>query len=500
MHEPAPADLWSFGVRPASGSRRSCSTPSDESADLLLRTSGVESEMSLDFAALHALLTPVLGGLDSLPVRQRDALRAAFGLEAGAAGDKFLVGLAALTLLTEASEQQPILCIVDDCQWLDQESIEVLAFVARRLGADRLAILFGLRVPTDPGPPLDGLEHLDVEGLRADDARELLQLSVNGTLNQQVAGDLIEQTRGNPLALVELGRELSPRQLSGASSLPANLPLGERLEASFLRQVRRLPPDGQTVLLVAAAETGGDPETVLAACEGLGADRDAVSAVEASGLLQMAPTVAFRHPLVRSATYTGATGLQRRRAHQALAQATDAARDPDRRAWHRAAATIGLDEAVAAELAEGAGRARHRGGYAAETALLLRSAELTPDADRRCDRILLACAASLSAGDATRAENILGLAHPLLRTPTQQATAVRMEGLMSISLGRTAAAAGILLRAARSLQPIDPELARAHDARCPGRVLHVGGAHDGHHAGRDHRCGARDGRIGPAPR
>ncbi len=361
----------------------------DSAADLQVADlAGVESELHLDFAGLHRLLLPFLEMRGQLPEPQRDALGAAFGLVVAAPADRFLVGLAALTMLADAANDQPLLCIVDDAQWVDQESIEVLAFVARRLQAEHIAMLCAIRSPA-PGPdPLAGFERLTMQGLDDADAAALLARSARSAVTPLVSRLILDETGGNPLALVELGRELSAEQAAGASALPPALPVGERLEACFLERVAGLPADTQTLLLVAAAETSGDPAAVSRAAIVLGLSAHADDAVENGDLMTLRPRVEFRHPLVRSAIYAGATPAERRRIHRALADATDRENYPERRALHLAAASADPDEGVAVELERSARRARGRGGYAAEASLLTRAAELSPDATSRAARLL----------------------------------------------------------------------------------------------------------------
>jgi hypothetical protein len=295
------------------------------------RALGVESEMELGFAGLHQLVVPFLPQLDRLPVPQRDALGSAFGLIAGAPPDRFQVGLATLTLLADAATEKFLLCVVDDAQWLDVESAEVLAFVARRLYADRIALVFGVREPTERRM-LTGIPELHLGGLLARDARSLLASVIGRAPDAQLSERIMAETQGNPLAILELTSDLTPRQLDNASQLPQPLPIGSRLQQHFVSLVRTLPPETQTLLLLAAAEPSGDPVVLWRAARALGIDRDAVAPAEADRLLILGPQVSFRHPLIRSAVYHGAPTAERHRIHAALAAATDAAIDPDRHA------------------------------------------------------------------------------------------------------------------------------------------------------------------------
>jgi DNA-binding CsgD family transcriptional regulator len=426
----------------------------------VVRALGIESEMELGFAGLHQLVGPFLPQLDRLPSPQHDALASAFGLMAGRPRDRFQVGLATLTLLADAASEQPLLCVVDDTQWLDLESAEVLAFVARRLVADRIALLFAVREPAERRVPLSGLPELHIGGLLAEDVRSLLATIVAGPLDGQVSERIISETGGNPLAILELTAELTPHQLLSAAQLPAPLPIGSRLQQRFLRQVGDLPADTQTFLLLAAAEALGDPAVVWRAARQLGLDRNAVAAAEAKRLLVVGPRIAFRHPLIRSAIYHGALPAERRRMHEALAAANDAITDPDRRAWHRSAAAVAPDEDVAAELSEAGERAQQRGGYTSSAAFFARAAELTPDPGRRAQRRLAAAQGSLMAGAPDRAQALLDEAIPELKDPLQHAVARSLDGGVRVALGQGGQTPSLLLEAARSMGPLDVTLAR----------------------------------------
>ena len=426
----------------------------------VVRQVGIESEIELGFAALHQLLIPFLPDLGDLPKPQGDALGAAFGLVAGDAPDRFLVGLASLTLLAHSAEQHPILCVIDDAQWLDQESAEVFAFVARRLYADRIALLLAVRESGGGRTVLDGLPELRLGGLPDADARQLLAVVAAGPLAHHVGDHIVAETRGNPLALVEIGGELTASQLAGEYVFPEPLPLGSRLQERFLRQVRALPADTRRLLLLAAAERFEDPGLLWRAARSLGIDDGAADPAEADRLLVFRPQVTFRHPLIRSAVYHGASLAERRAAHQALAAAIDPGRDPDRRAWHRAAAAAGPDEEVAADLARSAERATSRGGYAAATAFLGRAAELTPDPVRRAERLLAAAGAELIAGHSGHAQKLLDQAQPQLRDPLRHAQALRLAGAIQFERGDGDKAPGTLLDAARSFASLDERVSR----------------------------------------
>ena len=433
----------------------------DSAGDLdVIRLVGIESEAELGFAALHQLLLPYLGDLDSLPARLRQALATAFGLSDGGPPDRFLVGLASLTLLSGAATARSLLCVVDDAQWLDQESAGVLAFVARRLHADGIGMLFAVRDPSSRRVSLDGLPSLRVPGLRPADARQLLASATADTVNNEVSDQIIARTRGNPLALIELGRELAPGQLTGEISLPEPLPLGQSLQARFLSQVRRLPAATQVLLLTAAADPTGDPALLWRAGQHLGFGTQAAGPAEADELVTIGPSLRFRHPLVRSAIYHGATIRDRQRVHQALAEATDPASGADLRAWHRSEAATEPEEAIAAELEQAAERARKRGGWAATAAYLTRSAALTPDAAERLRRVLAAAQAENTAGAALRAQTLLDSVAGDLDDPHQRIAAQRLQGAIHYALMQPAKTAAILLDAARQIAPVDAGQAR----------------------------------------
>jgi hypothetical protein len=363
----------------------------DSASDLtILRAVGVESEMELAFASLHQLCAPLLDRLETLPAPQRDALQVVFGLNAGPPPDRFLVGLGVLSLLSEMGER-PLLCVVDDAQWLDQASAQTLAFVTRRLLAEPVGIVFAAR---DPGEELQHISELEVHGLRNGDARVLLSSVVRFKLDERVRDRIIAETRGNPLALLELPRRLTATQLAGGFGLLEAQALPRRIEESFVSRLEALPDDARLLLLVAAAEPVGDPLLLRRAAERLGIGPAAADGVRDQDLLTIGEWVMFRHPLVRSGVYRSATAEERRAAHSALAESTDKEADPDRRAWHLAAAAEGPDEKIAVELERSAGRAQARGGLAAAAAFLHRAVTLTQDPERRAERALAASQAS----------------------------------------------------------------------------------------------------------
>src|SRR4051812_28394485 len=426
-------------------------------ADLtVLRAVGVESEMELAFAGLHQLCASLLGRLDRLPAPQRQALEIAYGLSAGEAPDRFLVGLAVLSLLSEAAEERPILCVVDDAQWLDRASALTLAFVARRLLAERVGVVFAVR---EPGDELANLPELEVRGLLRDDARALLGATVWLRLDERVSDRIVAETHGNPLALLELPRGLSARQLAGGFGLVEAQGLAGRIEDSFVRRVETLSGDARRLLLVAAAEPVGDPLLLRAASERLGIAVSAMDA-ETDGLLAFGDRVTFRHPLVRSAVYRTATREQRREVHLALAAATDRTVDPDRRAWHLATAAAGPNEPVAAELEQSASRAQARGGLAAAAAFLHRSVVLSGDLEQRVRRALAAAQASLDAGMFEGALELLALAEASTPDELQAAHVELLRGQIAFASSMGPTAPPLLLKAAQRLERLDPELAR----------------------------------------
>ena len=422
----------------------------------VLRAVGVESEMELAYAGLHQICAPLLDRLDRLPTPQRQALEIAYGLSVGGAPDRFLVGLAVLSLLSEAADERPILCVVDDVQWLDRASALTLAFVARRLLAERVGVVFAAR---DPGGELAHLPELEVRGLLKDDARALLGATVWLRLDERVRDRIVAETHGNPLALLELPRGLTARQLAGGFGLVEAQGLAGRIEESFVRRVETLSDDARRLLLVAAAEPVGDPLLLLAASERLGI---AVSAVdsETDGLLALGERVTFRHPLVRSAVYRAATKEQRREVHLALAEATDGSVDPDRRAWHLATAAAGPSEPVAAALEQSASRAQARGGLAAAAAFLHRAVALSGDPKLRVRRALAAAQASLHAGIFEDALELLALAEASTPDERQMAQVELLRGQIAFASSLGTTAPPLLLKAAQRLERLDPELAR----------------------------------------
>ena len=438
---------------------------------LVLRAVGVESEMELAFASLQQLCSPTLDRLERLPGPQQGALRVALGLRAGQAPDRFLIALAALSLLSETAEERPLLCAVDDAQWLDEASAVALAFVARRLLADPVAILF---VTREPIPTLSGLPELALDGVGDEDARVLLASAITGPLDERIRETMIAETRGNPLALLELPRALTPAELAGGFALATAQPLADRIQQGFLRRVRSLPPRSQQLLLMAAAEPLGDVALLWRAAERLAIGADALGPAEAAGLIEVGARVRFRHPLVRSATYRAAEPSDRRQAHRALAEATDSEAGPDRRAWHRAHAATGLDEAVAEELERSADRARSRGGVAAMAAFLERAAALTPDPGRRGARALAAAQAKLDAGAPEAAHELLASAELTPLDELRRARLQRLRAQIAFARKRGSDAPPLLLDAAKRFEPLDAASARETYLEAFGAAIFAG--------------------------
>jgi DNA-binding CsgD family transcriptional regulator/tetratricopeptide (TPR) repeat protein len=421
------------------------------------RAVGVQSEMELAFAGLHQLCAPILDRLDRLPAPQQDALRTAFGVSAGPPPDRFLVGLAVLSLLSEVAGERPLICLIDDQQWLDQASAQALGFVARRLAADPVGLVFAARILS---AELAGLPELEVEGLREDHARALLDSALPGPLDAQVRDLIIAEAQGNPLALLELPRGRTPTELAGGFGLPGAESLSGRIEDSFRRQLDTLPAQTRRLLQLAAADPSGDPVLLRRAAGRLGLPvQAAVPAVEA-GLVQFGVQVQFRHPLVRSAAYRLASAQDRQEIHGTLAEVTDPAADPDRRAWHRAQAATGPDEDVAAELERSAGRAQARGGLAAAAAFLERAVLLTADPAHHAERALAAAQTNLRAGAFDKALELLVRAETGPLDELQSARVDLLRGQIVFASGLGSDAPPLLLKAAKRLESLNLNLAR----------------------------------------
>jgi DNA-binding CsgD family transcriptional regulator len=420
---------------------------------------GVESEMELAYSGLHQLCVPMLDHLDRLPVPQREALATVFGQRTGPPPDRFLVGLAVLTLFAEVAEQQPLVCVVDDAQWLDLASAQILGFVARRLLAERIAFVCAARRGIGD-EILAGLPELPIRGLGDSDARALLLDNVYGPLDAAVCDQIVTECHGNPLALLELPRSWNVADLAGGFGLPSSQPVVSKIEQSYVRRLRVLPAQTQLLVLAAAAEPLGDPVLLQRAAETLDIDMAAADPAVDAGLLTVGGRVEFAHPLVRSATYRSAAAEDRHRVHRALAEATDPATDPDRRAWHRARATPGPGEEVAAELERSAGRAQARGGVAAAAAFLQRAVALTVDPARRAERALAAAQASLQAGAFDAAVGLIASVQDGPLDESQRARADLARGHVAWASGLGSQASTPLLSAGRRLEPFDAELAR----------------------------------------
>ena len=423
----------------------------------IIRAVGVESDMELAYASLHQLCAPLFGELDKIPAPQRTALEIVFGMHEGAPPDRFLVGLAVLSLLDVFSNQRPVLCVIDDAQWLDQSSALTLAFVSRRLLAEPVGVVLAARERTEA---LQHVPELVIAGVTNGDARALLNSALTIKIDERVRDRIIAETRGNPLALLELPKGLTATELAGGFGVLGSTGLSGRIEDSFLARFNLLPPETRKLLLIASAEPVGDPLLVWRACASVGIEPSAADPAEREGLLAIGQRVAFRHPLVRSAVYRSASNEDRRAAHKALAEATDAAVDPDRRAWHLASAAAGPDEEVARELEKSAGRAQARGGLAAAAAFLERAVQLTLDPEVRVERALAAAEASIQAGAFETAVSLLAAAAHGPTSPMQRARSDMMRGQIAFAMGQLIDAPRLLLRAARRLEPLDMDLSR----------------------------------------
>ena len=427
----------------------------------VLRAQGVESEAPLPFAALHRLLRPVLGIIDRLPAPQARALRAAFGEVDDVAVQPFLVALATLSVLTEAAEEAPVLCVIDDAQWLDQATADAVLVASRRLGADRVAVVFAARDGEGRAFAPDDVPTMALAPLTGAAARALLtEAAAGATVSDEVADQLMTQAAGNPLALVELPTTLSGQQLTGAAPMPTQLQLTVGMERVFLDRCRRLPPDVQTLLLVAAADDSGHVATLRRAAAVLRVDPNALDGAERSGLLVVdGGSVTVRHPLVRSAVYQAATSMERREAHRALAEALDPADDPDRHAWHRAAAVDTPDEVVVAGLVAAGARAERRGGYAAASAAYQRAAELTVSEQPRAAHLYAAARNAWAAGQTTPARTLSAAARDVADDRVLRADIDRLRGRIEVNVGSGVDAHRIFATAVRSVAADDPSRA-----------------------------------------
>ena len=427
----------------------------------VVRLIGHESEQQLTFAGLHRLCTPFMSHLDALAAPQRAALDVALGLGIGPTPDGFLVGLATLSLLAERAEETPLLCLVDDAQWLDSASAQVIAFVARRIAAERLAFVIAVRrSDRDPSDLFAGIPSVTLSGLTDADARALLEAVVRTPIDEVVRQRVIAEARGNPLALVELPRATSATHLAGALAGSEAVSAPRRVEELYLRRSESLPPETRLLLLLASAEPTADAALLWSAAARLRIDIDAAGPAEAADLLEITSSVRFRHPLARSAVYGGATADDRRRVHEALASAIDRGIDPDRYAWHRAKAVSGTDETVAMESVAAAHRALARGGMADAAALLERATELTPDPAIRSQRALLAAQALHEAGASAAALRSLTIAETGTLDDVERARIELYRAMISFDTSHRGEATVQMIEAARSLAPFDPAMSR----------------------------------------
>jgi DNA-binding CsgD family transcriptional regulator len=426
----------------------------------VMRLAGVQSEMELAFAALHQLCAPMLGFLDRLPDPQRDALRTAFGLSAGDASDPFLVGLAVLSMLAEVARERPLLCVVDDAHWLDRASAQGLAFVARRVVAESVGMVFSVRADDPAASSWRDLPGLDIRGLPDDAARRLLGSALRGPVDRHVLDRIVAESRGNPLALLELPRGLSAAELAAGFRPTEPEPVPRRIEESIRRQLQPLPSATQRLLVIAAAEPVGDPVLLWRAAEALGIGAEAATPATTAGLLDIGARVRFEHPLVRSTIYRAASSEQVRAAHRVLAAATDPECDSDRRAWHAALSTSGRDDGIADDLERAGGRAQTRGGLASAAAFLERASALTVDPGRRAERLLAAAHATYQAGSPDDALRLLSMAEAGPLDKLHRARADLLRAQIAFIENRGGNAARLLLQAAVQLEPHDPGMAR----------------------------------------
>ena len=445
---------------------------------LVLRTQGLEVETPLAFAALHRLLRPVTRLRRGLPEPQARALRIAFGEEDGASVEPFLVGVATLSILAAAAEESTVLCVVDDAHWLDAATAGALRFCAHRLGADRVALVFAARDGVWGSFDPQGLPELVVTGLDPAAAQALLRARLGAATGAEVVERIVAETRGNPLALLELPAELTPDQVTGVEPLPPQLHLTFRVEQLFLDRSRRLPPSVQTMLLLAAADDSGEPEVVRRAAAALGlVDADRQAAVDSGLLVEDAASLSLRHPLVRSAVYQAATGAQRRQVHRALAEALSGHGDPDREAWHRAAAAEGPDPKVVAALELAGARAQRRGGHAAALAAYERAAALCDDPAKRTELTFAAARSAWASGRASQAQALLSQTREATNDPLLRADVARLRGHIEVNVGSASEAHRIFVDAAQAVYPIDP--GRALDLGVAAAVMRTFGADSG---------------------
>ena len=446
---------------PGVGKSRLLQYVAESSADLqIVRVSGLESELRLGFAGIHRLVLPFIRHIDTLPAPQRDALLATFGMREGKPPARFLVGLGVLSLLAEVASTGPMVCIIDDAQWLDRESLRVLGFVARRLYADSVGLLFGARENSPAIEPLAGLPTRHLTGIDSVASHTLLQAQGPDRLSASVASRLFSDGEGNPLAMLEMLRHLTPDERTGVMPLPHRLTAGRNIDGYFLRQIAVLPPETRALLVLASAMPDDDPGVLWAAASALGIPPDAADAASSVNVLWADHVVEFRHPLIRSAVYNNASAAERRAAHAALAAVADSNGDPDRAAWHRAESTPGPDESVALDLERSAARAGQRGAIIEQAALLRRAAELSPTATDRSVRLLGAARAYLAAGDGAIAESLLDQATPGLDNAGRHLDVQRTRASIAVFFSRHKDAPAVLLEAVRTAAHPDTPLAR----------------------------------------
>jgi DNA-binding CsgD family transcriptional regulator len=460
----------------------------------VVRACGIQAEAELAFAGLHQLCTPLLDGLGRIPAPQRQALDTAFGLRAGPGSDPFLLRLAVLSLLTEAAAERPLVCVVDDAHWLDPTSRDVLAFAGRRLVAESVALVFAVRDPADD-PSLAGLPLVALGGLPAEAARELLATAVPGPLDERVRDRVVVETRGNPLALLEMPQGLTYVELAGGFGLPG-AEVSDRMENNFRRRLAGLPSDPRRLLLIAAVDPTGDPPLIHRAASRLGITVDERDPTAYAGLLNWGTRVTFRHTLARSAVYRGASPDEQREAHRALAEATDPVSDPDRRAWHLAHATRGPDEELATQLERCAGRAQDRGGLAAAAAFLELATHLTPSLTRRVQRALAAAQLKFRIGAFDATSDLLGAAEEGTPDALQRARIDLLSAKVGLASGDGPNLLPMLLAVARRLEPLDARLARATYLDAIAAAMVTGWPAGASHA----REVAEAARRAPAPR
>ena len=441
---------------PGIGKTRLLEYAAADAADLhVIRLAGVESEIRLGFGALHRLLRPFLDRILGLPVPQRDALSAAFGLIGSAPPDRYLVGLATLNVLASVAAEKPVLCLVDDVHWLDRESAEALAFTARRLHADSLAFILAARGEASDQSVFASLGTLPLGGLAAQEAKALLASRVAGYLDAAVAEQIVAGTGGNPLALTEITARLSPEQLAGVAPLPARLPVSRMFDLHFRAVIAALPPDTRTLLLLIAAAPADDAPLIWRAAGWLGLSARAAQPAAERGIVTRDAQPSFRHPLIRSAVYADADPARRRRVHAALAAAYDSVGDAEWSAWHRAEAAAGTDEQIAAELQAAAEHARARGGFSEQALFLSRAADLTPAPGRRAERRLAAADAHVICGDPAAAEILLDLAAADLDGRVARARALRTRAVLEMFHVRVANVPAMLMEAVAELGDLD---------------------------------------------